>query len=399
METMLHINEDGLLPIKSWCNHPEDGAMEQASNLARLPFAFRQVCLMPDTHQGYGMPIGGVLATKGVVIPNAVGVDIGCGMSAVQTSLTDITVEQIKAVLGGSKEHHGGIRSHVPTGFGRHSKKQDEYLMPDISALPEKSVVLREWSSALHSLGTIGGGNHFIEIQRGNDGFIWIMLHSGSRNLGKQVADHYNKKAVELNEKWRSGVPKKWELAFLPLEDELGQQYLAEMQFCVKFALANRSLMMNRAMQAFTDVFGSTVSFGEMINIAHNYAKMENHFGENVMVHRKGATSARDGEIGIIPGSQGTSSYIVRGKGNPESFMSCSHGAGRKMGRKEASRSLNLEDEIKRLNDRGILHAIRSVKDLDEAAGAYKDIDIVMAEQANLVDIVVRLEPLAVVKG
>lgn len=373
--------------------------MEQASNLARLPFAFRQVCLMPDTHQGYGMPIGGVLATKGVIIPNAVGVDIGCGMSAVQTSLTDITVEQIKAVLGGSKKHQGGIRSHVPTGFGRHSKKQDEYLMPDISALPEKSVVLREWSSALHSLGTLGGGNHFIEIQRGNDGFIWIMLHSGSRNLGKQVADHYNKKAVELNEKWRSGVPKKWELAFLPLEDELGQQYLAEMQFCVKFALANRSLMMDRAMQAFTDVFGSTVSFGEMINIAHNYAKMENHFGENVMVHRKGATSARDGEIGIIPGSQGTSSYIVRGKGNPESFMSCSHGAGRKMSRKEASRSLSLEDEIKRLDDRGILHAIRNVKDLDEAAGAYKDIDVVMAEQADLVDIMVRLEPLAVVKG
>ena len=398
-KTMKYINEDGLLVIKSWCNNPEEGALEQACRLACLPFAFRQICLMPDTHQGYGMPIGGVLATKGVVIPNAVGVDIGCGMCAVRTNLTDITVEQIKAVLGGSKEHHGGIRSHIPTGFGRHSKKQDEQLMPSAFKLPENSIVLREWSSALYSLGTLGGGNHFIEIQRGSDGFIWIMLHSGSRDLGKKVADHYNKKGVELNEKWRSTVPKEWELAFLPLEDELGRQYLAEMEFCVDFALANRFLMMDRAIQAFTDVFGSNVSFGKIINIAHNYAKMENHFGENVMVHRKGATSARDGEIGIIPGSQGTSSYIVWGKGNPESFMSCSHGAGRKMGRKEASRSLNLKDEIKRLDDRGILHAIRGVKDLDEAAGAYKDIDIVMAEQADLVDILVRLEPLAVVKG
>lgn len=393
------INEEGLLVIKSWCENPEDGAIEQAKNLARLPFALRQICLMPDTHQGYGMPIGGVMATKSVIVPNAVGVDIGCGMCAMRTSLTDISKEQIKAVFGGPKDHKGGIRSNIPTGFDKHSKKQDEKFMPDVTALPDDSIVLREWSNALHSIGTLGGGNHFIEIQKGNDGHIWVMLHSGSRNLGKQVADYYNKKAIELNEKWFSSVPKEWELAFFPIEDELGQKYLVEMQFCVNFALASRTLMMTRVVEAFTDVFGVDISFDNTINIAHNYARTEHHFGENVLVHRKGATSAREGEVGVIPGSQGTSSYIVRGKGNPESFMSCSHGAGRKMGRKEASRSLSLEDEIKRLDDLGILHAIRSVKDLDEAAGAYKDIDVVMAEQVDLVDILVRLEPLAVIKG
>lgn len=396
---MKYINEEGLLIIKSWCENPEDGAIEQAKNLAQLPFAFKQICLMPDTHQGYGMPIGGVLATKGVVIPNAVGVDIGCGMCAVKTDITEISKEQLKAVLGGSKEYKGGIRAKVPVGFNKHSKKQNEGLMPSCWNLADGSVVMREWSNALHSLGTLGGGNHFIEIQKGDDGHIWIMIHSGSRNLGKQVADHYNREAIAVNEKWFSSVRRNWELAFLPIDDPLGQAYLDEMQFCVAFALENRKLMMSRVIESFTDVFQNDVSFINHINIAHNYASLEHHFGENVIIHRKGATSAREGEIGIIPGSQGTASYIVQGKGNEESFMSCSHGAGRKMGRKQAERTLSLAEEIKRLDDRGILHAIRGVKDLDEAAGAYKDIDVVMAEQEDLVDILVRLEPLAVVKG
>lgn len=225
------------------------------------------------------------------------------------------------------------------------------------------------------------------------------MIHSGSRNLGKQVADHYNKKAVELNEKWFSSVPKKWELAFLPIDNPTGREYLAEMQFCVEFALANRILMMTRSMEAFNNVFQSSITFGGVINIAHNYARHEHHFGENVIIHRKGATSAKNGELGIIPGTQGSSSYIVRGKGEVDSFMSCSHGAGRKMGRKEAERTLDLASEIKRLDDKGILHAIRGVKDLDEAAGAYKDIEVVMDEQEDLVEVLVKLEPLAVIKG
>ena len=229
------------------------------------------------------------------------------------------------------------------------------------------------------------------------------MIHSGSRNLGKQVADYYNKLAIALNEKWHSLVPKEWELAFLPIDSEEGQAYIREMNYCVDFALANRKLMMDRIIKIFGEVLsnGKEYSWGvePMINIAHNYAKMENHYNKNVMVHRKGATLATTDTIGIIPGSQGTKSYIVRGKGNPESFNSCSHGAGRKMGRKQAEQTLNLEEEVKKLDDQHILHAIRGVKDLDEASGAYKDVKEVMENQKDLVDILVELSPLGVIKG
>lgn len=381
------INDENSLVIKSWCEAPEDGAIDQAKNLARLPFAFRQICLMPDTHQGYGMPIGGVMATIGNVVPNAVGVDIGCGMCAVKTSLTEIDKEVLKNVLG-------KIREKIPLGFDKHKEPQYEGLMPVLDSCP---VVEREYKNACLSLGTLGGGNHFIEVQKGNDGHIWVMLHSGSRNLGKQVADFYNKKAIEINEKYFSRVPKEWELAFLPLDSTDAQLYMNEMQYCVDFALANRSLMMERIQLSFSDT--CEVTFEQMINIAHNYARMEHHFGRNVLVHRKGATSAREGEVGIIPGSQGTASYIVRGKGATDSFMSCSHGAGRAMGRKQAERTLELATEQKKLDDLGIIHAIRDIHDLDEAAGAYKDIDVVMAEQADLVDVIIKLKPLAVIKG
>ena len=393
---MIYINEENSLVIKSWCNNVEEGAIAQAKNLARLPFAFRQICLMPDAHQGYGMPIGGVMATQDVIVPNAVGVDIGCGMCAVRTSLTDISIESLKFVLK-------GIRERTPVGFNKHP----HYTHQELGSMPltahflstlKDSVVDREFGNALVSLGTLGGGNHFIEIQKG-DGRIWIMIHSGSRNLGKQVADHYNKKAIELNERYFSKVPKEWQLAFLPVDSQEGQAYQTEMQYCVDFAFKNRSLMMERIKQCFNEVVDDHIEFGDTINIAHNYARLENHFGKNVWVHRKGATSARLGETGIIPGSQGTSSYIVEGLGNPESFTSCSHGAGRAMGRKEAERTLNLEEEQKRLDDKGILHSVRGIHDLDEAAGAYKDIDVVMEEQKDLVKIITRLEPLAVVKG
>lgn len=384
------------LPIKMWLTDIEDGALDQAKNLANLPFAFKHIAIMPDSHQGYGMPIGGVLATKGVVIPNAVGVDIGCGMCAVKTSLTEINTETLKKIMG-------EIRKAVPVGFEHQRDRQDEKLMPRGFAGMLMPVISREYPSALKQIGTLGGGNHFIEIQKGSDGHIWIMIHSGSRNLGKQVADHYNKMAKEINAKWCSSVPKEHDLAFLPLDSAEGQAYLLEMQYCVDFALANRKLMMDNVLKCFTSVLagGEEYSWGvePIINIAHNYARMENHFGENVMIHRKGATLATEETIGIIPGSQGTKSYIVRGKGNPDSFNSCSHGAGRKMGRKEAERSLNLEEEIKRLDDQGIVHAIRGKHDLDEASGAYKDIDEVMKNQEDLVEILVELTPLGVIKG
>lgn len=387
------------LPIKMWLDDIEDGALQQAKNLANLPFVFRHIAIMPDSHEGYGMPIGGVLATTDVVVPNAVGVDIGCGICAVRTSLTEISQEQIKILFGGSAEYHGGIRSAIPVGFNHHSKKQDESLMPVPDAeLALGSVVADEYNSALHQIGTLGGGNHFIEIQRGSDGFVWIMIHSGSRNFGYRIAKRYNEIAINLNKKCYSAIPEKWELAFLPLDSDPGRAYIAEMRYAVDFALANRKLMMDRVCEELQRQLPD-VTFGELINIAHNYAAIENHFGHNVWVHRKGATLARENTIGIIPGSQGTKSYIVQGLGNPESFMSCSHGAGRKMSRKKAIAALDLELEKKRMDDLGIVHGLRNKSDLDEAAGAYKDIDEVMENQKDLVKVLVELTPLGVIKG
>jgi tRNA-splicing ligase RtcB (3'-phosphate/5'-hydroxy nucleic acid ligase) len=349
---------------------------------------------MPDSHQGYGMPIGGVLATKGVIIPNAVGVDIGCGMCAIKTSLTELDTETLKKIMG-------EIRKAVPVGFNKHQEKESENLMPLlgdlINEVKDYPIVTQEYYNALYSIGTLGGGNHFIEIQKGSDGHIWIMIHSGSRNFGLKIAEHYNKLAIELNEKWHSSVPKEWELAFLPLESEEGKAYIREMQYCVDFALANRKLMMDRIMDIMFVVADATQL--DFINIAHNYAKLEHHFGKDVWVHRKGATYVDTDTIGIIPGSQGTKSYIVKGKGNIHSFKSCSHGAGRKMGRNQAQKNLNLEEEIKNLNDKGVIHAIRGIKDLDEAPGAYKPIDEVMRNQEDLVEILVELSPLGVIKG
>jgi len=380
------------LPIKLWLDDIDPGALEQARNLANFPFLFRHVAVMPDAHQGYGMPIGGVMATSEVVIPNAVGVDIGCGMCAVRTSLSSISTEQLKQVLT-------EIRRTVPLGFDHHKKKQDPRLMPKAGGLLEDlPVVAREYQAALTQLGTLGGGNHFIEIQKGDDGRIWLMIHSGSRNLGFKVANYYNHLAMELNRQSGSNIPTNWQLAFLPVSSAAAQAYLREMRYCVEFALANRRMMMERVKDALLAV-AAPVFFEPMINIAHNYAAMEFHFDRHVLVHRKGATSAREGEIGIIPGSQGSPSYIVKGKGNPESFESCSHGAGRKMGRKQAQRQLDLEREKKRLDDQGIIHAVRSTRDLDEAPGAYKEIDEVIDKQLDLVEVLVALRPLAVIKG
>jgi len=385
------------IPLKIWTDDIEDGALEQAKNLTELPFAFHHIAIMPDTHQGYGMPIGGVMATKGVVVPNAVGVDIGCGMCAVKTSLTEIDTDTLKKIMG-------EIRKTVPVGFNHHKEKQGCMPMPKES-LKDMPIVDREFLAGDKQIGTLGGGNHFIEIQKGSDGHIWIMIHSGSRNFGLKIADYYNKKAVELNEKWYSQVPKKWELAFLPIESEEGHNYYNEMKYAVDFALANRKLMMERIIGIFKDIqpalvgFSGYLGFDDMINIAHNYASLENHFGQNIWVHRKGATLAREGTIGIIPGSQGTKSYIVKGLGNKESFESCSHGAGRLMSRKKAIETIDLEKEIKMLNDKGVIHAIRGKKDLDEAPSAYKPIDKVMENQKDLVEVLVELQPLAVIKG
>jgi len=385
------------LPIRLWLHDIEPGAMQQAKNLANLPFAHSHIAIMPDAHEGYGMPIGGVLATKDHIIPNAVGVDIGCGMTAMRTSLREMDTGKLKSIMS-------SIRAIIPLGFNHHKHRQDESCMPELpverkEAREKMPVVAREYDNALYQIGTLGGGNHFIEIQQDKDGFIWLMIHSGSRNIGKQVADHYNKLASRLNEEWKTRVPRSWQLAYLPVDQEEGQKYIREMQYCVDFAYANRQMMMSRIMDVVNGMYHGDVSFEPAVNIAHNFASEEVHHGQRVWVHRKGATQARKGQTGIIPGSQGTQSYIVRGLGNPDSFESCSHGAGRVMGRKEAIRSLDLKEVIQRLDKKNIIHSIRSQRDLDEAPDAYKDIATVMQNQSDLVEVMVELNPLAVIKG
>lgn len=350
-----------------------------------------------NCHLGYGVPIGAVLALSNVVMPNATGVDIGCGLSAIKTSLREISQEQLKKIMSLT-------RVKIPLGFNHQKVKQAEWLSTEMkSKLWGWSIIEKEYQSSLTQLGTLGGGNHFIEFQKGDDGYIWVMIHSGSRNLGKQVADHYNKIASELNEMWFSKVEKSKDLAFLPMNTEEARRYMIEMECCVDFAFANRKLMIDNIFECISTVIPDVSFFPvggqKIINIAHNYAKLEHHFGHNVVVHRKGATSAKKGEVGIIPGSQGTKSYIVEGLGNPESYESCSHGAGRRIGRKAAQRELDLKTEIEILNKQGIIHGIRNISDLDEASGAYKDIQTVMENQTDLVKILVELSPLAVIKG
>ena len=381
-------------PVKMWANMCDAMAWQQISNLCSLPFVFRHLALMPDLHGGKGMPIGTVLATKDVVIPNAVGVDIGCGMCAVKTYIKVETIEQ--EVL--RKQIMRGIRKQIPLGMEHHKEAQEEKYMPANHDVDSMTIVKRQYVSATKQVGTLGGGNHFIELQSDDEGWLWIMIHSGSRNLGKQVCDYYSRVAMILNERYFSSVKPELNLPFLPLKTEEFNEYWSEMQYCIDFGLCNRKLIMQRIEEVISDAIPN-VEFEPMINIAHNYAAWETHFDEACIVHRKGATSAKMGEIGIIPGSQGTSSYIVEGLGNPLSFMSCSHGAGRVMSRTEAVKSLNLAEEIQKLDEKGIVHAIRCQEDLEEASSAYKNIEEVIGQETDLVKIRTHLFPIAVIKG
>jgi len=383
------------VPVKTWCDYVEDGALNQVINLANHPCTFRHVALMPDCHQGYGMPIGGVVALKNAVSPNFVGVDIGCGVIAVRTTVLakEVTTDQIKAIMG-------TIRKLVPVGFD-HQKDRQEW--DGFKDCPNNAVVTRELVSASKQLGTLGGGNHFIELQAGSDGFLWAMVHSGSRNFGYKIAKHYNAEAQRLCDMFHSDIPESKGddgVAFLPIGTVEAREYIEAMNYALRFAQENRERIMIHVI--FAIYAELECEFDEPINIHHNFAKQEHHFGKDVWVHRKGATQAYAGQKGIIPGSMGTSSYIVEGLGNPESFMSCSHGAGRCMGRKEASRTLTVEECDKAME--GIVYGRwgqdrKGNVDLGEAPQAYKDIDAVMEAQQDLVKILVKLRPLGVIKG
>ena len=372
------------LKVFSTENSIEEQCINQMMNIARLPFIFKHLSLMPDAHLGIGASIGSVVPTHGVIVPSLVGVDIGCGMAAIKTSLTDISTEELKLVMG-------KIREVIPVGFNHHPEDQEWDGFDDA---PDIQTIQDQLPSARKQLGTLGGGNHFIEIQKGSDDHIWIMIHSGSRNFGKKTADIYHKLAQKLCARWYTQLPDK-DLAFLPIETSEGKEYFQAMKYCLNFAEGNRDLMARRALLCLSSVVDCYME--DEIDIHHNYAAFENHYGKDVLVHRKGATKATLGLTGIIPGSMGTSSYITEGLGNPESFESCSHGAGRRMGRKDAVRTLNLQDEQNKMS--GIIHGLRDASNLDEAPGAYKSIDEVMKNQEDLVKIVVSLKPLASIKG
>jgi len=384
MERYPRILQEGKIPIYIWTNYVEDGAMVQAINLSNLPFAFSHIALMPDVHQGYGMPIGGVLAAEGFIVPNAVGVDIGCGVRAVKTDVKNIESCHIKKIFSKTSQI-------IPQGFAHHHKPQE---WDGFSLAPDIPVIRQELPSAKCQMGTLGSGNHFYSIEKGNDGFIWLMVHSGSRNFGLKTASFYNKVAKTLNNKLQI-VPREYDLAPLPLDSSEGGEYFEAMDFCLKFAKANRTLIMDRFFKAFAAVTGAEKAL-ETVDIHHNYAALETHKNKELTVHRKGATRAGEGKIGIIPGSMGTPSYIVQGLGNPDSFCSCSHGCGRTMSRREANRIITRQDA-----DRSMENIVFSGwrGDFSEAPAAYKNIEEVMTFQSNLVKPLIKLTPVGVMKA
>ena len=382
-------------PIKSWCENIEASALTRAKNLANHPCTFKHVAIMPDAHTGYGMPIGGVVAFLNAVCPNAVGVDIGCGMIAVRTDfpVKDITPDVIREIIL-------QVKRDVPIGFDHH---KEDIAWNGFDNAPDIYIIQRELESARRQLGTLGGGNHFIELQAGEDGYVWLMIHSGSRNFGYKIAKEYNQKAMKLCERWHSELPPgngEDSLAFLPIGSREAKDYIEAMKYALEFAQENRNIIMSNLKDAFYSKLNC--EFGETINIHHNFAAIEHHFGRDVWVHRKGATLARKGQFGIIPGSMGTPSYIVCGKGNLESFASCSHGAGRTIGRKEFTRTHTIEECDADMKDIVFLGWSKDRKgnlDLSEAPKAYKDIEIVINAQVDLVDVVTKLYPLGVLKA
>ncbi len=374
----------GRIPIKSWATDLDEETLQQAENLSNLSFAYSHIALMADAHVGFGMPIGGVLASLGVIIPNAVGVDIGCGIIATKTDIKEIDIRSIKKIV--DQAHKS-----IPLGFNNHKtpRKWEGFNNP-----PNSKIVMEELDAARYQLGTLGGGNHFLSIENGSDGHIWLMVHSGSRNFGYKIAEYYNNLAIKLNEKIKL-VPPKQDLAGLYMDSNEGQEYFEAMNYALKFAAENRRQLLEQFYSIFSLETKSQKILKE-VSIHHNYASIEEHFGKEVIVHRKGAIRAEKGELGIIPGSMGTPSYIVEGLGNPESFRSCSHGAGRVMSRRQANKTITKEMADKSMGD--IVHKGWR-KDFSEAPMAYKDIEEVMDNQKDLVQRVIKLTPLGVVKG
>jgi len=410
----MRVEMQGQTPIKLWTTSPrgevpvEAAALAQLRNIARLPFVYRHVAAMPDVHLGIGATVGSVIATRGAIVPAAVGVDIGCGMEAVRSGLgaSDLpdslgsVRSAIEAAVPHGRTHHGGrgdrgAWSEPPKpvaeawqrvgGDERYRRLVEQHPKVDRNAAPEQH------------LGTLGTGNHFIELCLDEAERVWVMLHSGSRGIGNRIGTYFIERARREAERFGVELPDP-DLAYLPESSPLFAEYVAAVGWAQDYAAANRAAMLRATTAAIEAALGRALQAGqeEAISCHHNYVARERHFGEDVLVTRKGAVNASAGRLGIIPGSMGKRSYIVRGKGNPDSFESCSHGAGRAMSRGEAKRRFTLAD-LRRQTE-----GVECRKDegvLDEIPGAYKDLDLVMAAQADLVDVVHTLRAVLTVKG
>lgn len=404
------------VPIKIWLEDTgqlDRICLEQAKNLANLPFAYQLIAIMPDAHAGYGMPIGGILAAEGMIVPNAVGTDIGCGMTFVQTNIPAkilITAETPDGKL--AQIIVNTILRSIPNGYEKHKRKQASEAVRQFSWYLEEQEKLGATKELAHVLdeayfqaGTLGGGNHFIELQTDEEGFLGVMVHTGSRNVGDAVCHYFDDEAKQLNIQQHSPVPPAWNLAYLPAESDTGKEYIRWMGFAMAFAKENRAKITGSVIEIIRRLVAEYADFTEIevsepIDCHHNYAAYEEYDGKVVWVHRKGAIRVREGEWGIIPGAMGTSSYLVKGKGNPESFHSCSHGAGRQMSRKEAMEKFSVEDTILDLESKGIFLGKTRKRDIgEEARFAYKDIDFVIANELDLIEPIRKLETLGVVKG
>lgn len=412
------ITQEGSVPIFSWCDNIEEEALNQMKVIAKLPFV-KRCAIMPDGHLGMenGAPIGSVIATEDVIVPNFIGVDISCGMSVFKTNLnvSDFTEEKKQTV-------HHAIERSIPMGFSHNSeermdkidgvygKKIDEILN---GCKSETKIASRK--DILSQIGTLGGGNHFLEIQHDENGSIYGMIHSGSRNIGKKVCDHFDEVAMVLNKKWYSNNSS---IPFLPVDTGEGRDYIQWMNLCVKFSFMNREVMAGdviRNLKYYFPNLGITTrsingASDDIIAISHNYASLEHHMGKDLWIHRKGAVLARKGTVGIIPGSQSTNSFITMGLGSEASLTSCSHGSGRKMGRKafnvqNQSRIAEIENDMK---TKGIVFTKfsksergrdKGMYDISESGDAYKDVISVMDNQKDLVAPLVKLSPIISWKG
>ncbi|HHL18761.1 MAG TPA: RtcB family protein [Thiothrix sp.] len=400
------ISQQGYTPIKSWTRGVpfDENSKQQLMNIAKMPFIHKWVAAMPDVHLGKGATIGSVIPTTGAIIPAAVGVDLGCGMMAVKTSLK---AGQLPDSLLGIRH---AIEKAVPHGRSKRRGRRDkgswgntpkdvetawQPLHDQFQIMTEKYPFLKN-ANHINHLGTLGGGNHFIEVCLDEKDNVWVMLHSGSRGVGNVIGTYFINQAKKDMERYFIQLPDK-DLAYIPESSKTFREYTLSVAWAQDFARINREVMMSRTLEALQNEIPTPfTAVSEAVNCHHNYISHEKHFDKNVWVTRKGAVSAREGQMGIIPGSMGAKSFIVRGLGNADSFCSCSHGAGRVMSRTKAKKEVSLEEHIKATEG---VECRKDVSVIDETPAAYKPIEKVMKAQEDLVEIVHTLKQVVCVKG